>query len=380
MIRTWWQDGVWGGVPVRRLAHVMADVINACEQARVPWTRVVEEPVATTWAWELDGDEALVVPAWQGRGGAELELPATAAAFNGMSLRDPCVLHNFREALRFLVGITEVDPSGHGAGAHVYYVGGATSTEPPTTTALGIDGLTEDSLARPQEVGPWAMLRDALEALRYLRVVIQNNIDGVSGMMAAEGTTAVGEGGYYGAIGDSSTGERLNTANQAIASAITNEDTGQPLGGIFISDKVSATATWNFAQSCWVAQAAAACFESVTLRFRVANEDLGTSANALPDLPVTRAAVRFADGGTVAERVTSADVTVDAAADTLEDGTLLEWTEEKDDVVIAFVGTRTDEISSMTDAGGGEWRGSAGFCFMADQVAVTYDLDAVEEA
>jgi hypothetical protein len=257
---------------------------------------------------------------------------------------------------------------------YVYYVASATSTAGPTKSALGIDVLTEDSLTRPQQVQPWAVLRDALTQLRYLRVVVQQSLGpGALSAMGQTGTVKVGQRLGGGPEGDNSESAALTACNSAISAAIANEDSGVAVGEAYLSDKVSASAGW--APGYWLALASTICLESTTLLFRVPNS--AGLLSALPDLPVTRAEIRFADGGTVNERVTSAAVTVDGDADTITDGKEMGWSEEKDYVVIAFAGTRTSSIGSVVyDSGTGEWEGSKGFSFIVDRVGVNYDLES----
>jgi hypothetical protein len=163
MIFDWYNGGDWGGLPVRRLGHIQADMINAFSALH----RVVGVTNAYGAGVNPFGPRAMKKNRTQTVSLAT-DPAALASWFDGIPVGgqvttgDP-MRYNLRVALSMLNALCEeAEPD------EPQFLQDDLET---TVTAeyLGIDGLDAEDPIRPQDVTPWAKVRDAYEALRYLR-------------------------------------------------------------------------------------------------------------------------------------------------------------------------------------------------------------------
>ena len=163
MIYDWYNGGDWGGLPVRRLGHIQADMINAFSALH----RVVGVTNAfgagvnplgprtmkknQTQTVSLATDPAALASWFDG-------IPVGGQANTGDPMR-----YNLRVALSILNALCEeADPD------EPQFLQDDLETI-ITPEYLGIDGMDAEDPIRPQDMTPWAKVRDAYEALRYLR-------------------------------------------------------------------------------------------------------------------------------------------------------------------------------------------------------------------
>ena len=171
MIYDWYNGGDWGGLPVRRLGHIMADVINAADEVYrlikvgLPLVgigstnplsplRFKKGPtlldVITLQGTGIDAD-----PAWfddQPVGGS------TEPAWIGDPMR-----YNYRAALAMFETLCEAQTEDLPQFLQDDYESAL------TMEYLGLGDFDEDSLTRPQQVDAWAAIREAFGKLRYYR-------------------------------------------------------------------------------------------------------------------------------------------------------------------------------------------------------------------
>lgn len=151
MIFDWYNGGDWGGLPVRRLGHIMADFVNAS------W--ILYDYIRTPGTY--------TAPSYQKGDGTAISFATHPNAlptwWDDLPVGSPIIAHNFAEAFAFLEGLTD-----NRALTASQFV--ADDYESDLTLAdLGIDGLDADSMTRPQQGAIWARIRDAFERVRYLR-------------------------------------------------------------------------------------------------------------------------------------------------------------------------------------------------------------------
>jgi len=161
MIFDWYNGGDWGGLPVRRLGHIQADMINAfsalyrvvgvtaADPSNPLGSRVMKKNQTDTVS--LSTDPAALASWFDG-------IPVGGQVNTGDPMR-----YNLRVALSILNALCEEAES-----YEPQFLQEDLET-PVTAEYLGIDGLDADDPIRPQEVTPWAKVRDAYKALRYLR-------------------------------------------------------------------------------------------------------------------------------------------------------------------------------------------------------------------
>lgn len=179
MIFDWYNGGEWGGLPVRRLGHIQADMINAFS--------ALHRVVGVTAAAPLNplGPRAMKKNRTQTVSLAT-EPAALASWFDGIPVGgqvntgDP-MRYNLRVALSILNALCiEADPD------EPQFLQDDLETI-VTPEYLGIDGMDAEDPIRPQDVTPWVKVRDAYEALRYLRgpilgVLLSSAGDGEQGV------------------------------------------------------------------------------------------------------------------------------------------------------------------------------------------------------
>jgi hypothetical protein len=151
MIFDWYNGGDWGGLPVRRVGHIMADFVNAS------W--VLYDYMRTPGSY--------TAPSYQKGDGTAIsfatEPNALASWWDGLPVGSEIISHNFAEAFNFLEGLTD-----NRALTASQFV--ADDYESDLTLAdLGIDDLDAASLTRVQQGAVWGRVRDAFERVRYLR-------------------------------------------------------------------------------------------------------------------------------------------------------------------------------------------------------------------
>jgi hypothetical protein len=168
MIFDWYNGGDWGGLPVRRLGHIMADVINAADEVYrlikvglplggtnpLSPLRFKKGPstldIITLLGTGVDAD-----PAWfddQPIGGS------TEPSWIGDPMR-----YNYRAALAMFETLCEAQTEDLPQFLQDDYESAL------TMEYLGLGDFDEDSLTRPQQVDAWAAIREAFGKLRFYR-------------------------------------------------------------------------------------------------------------------------------------------------------------------------------------------------------------------
>lgn len=185
MVHDWWKGGAWGGQPVCRVGHVMADLIRA--------TMMVRGSPGDNGL--IGDDNSYYSPGWPGtpyfktKTGALLTTPSTvqAAAFDGLAVSSPIIAHNINEVYKFLKYLTTFDPAEFvlepeptTAHRYCYWVRGDDTEDPLTEADLGIDVLDEDPLKAVRDANVYAVLRRALEVPRYLRMHLVEKTEGLT--------------------------------------------------------------------------------------------------------------------------------------------------------------------------------------------------------
>lgn len=151
MIFDWYRNGEWGEIPVCRLGHIMADLVNA--------SYVLYDYVSTPGPY--------AAPQYK-RGNGNV-IPYTTAPnaeaswWDGIPVTSEIIRTNYREALEFLEGLTEERSEVASRFVSDDYKTVITAEE------LGIADMDADTLTRPHEAWVWAKLRTAMERCRYLR-------------------------------------------------------------------------------------------------------------------------------------------------------------------------------------------------------------------
>ena len=161
MIFDWYNGGEWGGLPVRRLGHIQADMINAFSALYrvVGVTNVIGSHPLGSRTMKKNCTETVSLAT---------DPAAMASWFDGIpvggqaNIGDP-MRYNLRAALSILNALCEE--------AEPYEPQFLQDDLETVVTAeyLGIDGMDAEDPIRPQDMAPWAKVRDAYEALRYLR-------------------------------------------------------------------------------------------------------------------------------------------------------------------------------------------------------------------
>lgn len=176
MVHDWWNGGAWGGVPVCRVGHVMADLIRATAKVNV----------ADEYA-NLGDDRFPYSLGFKTKTGAALTNPATvqASAFDGLPVSSPIIAYNINRVYLFLKHLTTFDPDEFvlepeavTAHRYCYWVRGDDTEDPLTEADLGIDVLDEDPLNAVRDANIYAVLRRALEVPRYLRLYLVERTEG----------------------------------------------------------------------------------------------------------------------------------------------------------------------------------------------------------
>lgn len=153
MIFDWYRGGDWGGIPVCRLGHIMADLVNA---SYILFRFVT--PTGTTGAPQYK----------RGNGNAISFASAPNAEpswWDGLPVGSGIIRDNYRAAFALLEGFTEDVDYG-------FVLDDGEFDTIISLEELGIADLTEDTLERPQQAWVWARLRTAMEKCRYLRKTV----------------------------------------------------------------------------------------------------------------------------------------------------------------------------------------------------------------
>ena len=173
MIFDWYNGGEWGGLPVRRLGHIMADVINAADEVYAlldvglgVWDsnplgllQFKKGPYATDII-TLTGAGVNADPAWFD--GLNVQgYNATGGLLVGY--RGDPYRYNYRAALAMFEALCEEQTEDLPQFMQDDY------TSALTMEYLGLGDFDEDSLTRPQQVDAWAAIRGAFGKLRYYR-------------------------------------------------------------------------------------------------------------------------------------------------------------------------------------------------------------------
>jgi hypothetical protein len=193
MIYDWYNGGDWGGIPVRRLGHIMADM----EGAMVESNRLANQSGDPPGLFKANGSQTL---------------SADPSDYDGMPLGSDYIRQNFRLVLGYLEEVTEYEPPAPSVGFGRYWAEEETGGDVITKATLGIDTLTEDSLTKPQQVQPWAVLREAFNRLRYVRAELSG--DTGAGESGAEYSHLSGDWDGYSSLADST--DRINAAIDSI--------------------------------------------------------------------------------------------------------------------------------------------------------------------
>jgi len=175
MIFDWYNGGDWGGVPVRRLGHIMADVINAADEVyrliKVGLPLGGTHPLSplrfkkgpsTLDIVTLLGTGIDAQPSWfddQPVGGS------TEPSWIGDPMR-----YNYRAALGMFETLCEAQTEDLPQFLQDDYESAL------TMEYLGLGDFDEDSLTRPQQVDAWAAIREAFGKLRYYRGRVKNTL------------------------------------------------------------------------------------------------------------------------------------------------------------------------------------------------------------
>jgi len=151
MIFDWYRGGDWGGIPVCRLGHIMADLVNVAYE---------------TYDY-IKASGSYTAPQFK-RGNGNIILftsapNAAASWWDGLPVSSDIIRHNYREALDFLDGMTDELTE-----LENRFVQDDFETV-VTAEYLGIADLDENTLERPHQAWVWAALRTAFERCRYLR-------------------------------------------------------------------------------------------------------------------------------------------------------------------------------------------------------------------
>ena len=192
MIFDWYRGGDWGGIPVCRLGHIMADLVNA---SYILFRFVT--PTGTTDAPQYKRGNGNVIS-------FSTAPNAEASWWNDLPVGSSIIRDNYRAALSFLEGLTEDVDYG-------FVTDDGDFETIISAEELGISDLTEDTLERPHQAWVWARLRTAMERCRYLRKSVR-----FSGEWEVGGETP--EGRIYSAP-ISTDNEATTRANEAVADA-----------------------------------------------------------------------------------------------------------------------------------------------------------------
>lgn len=180
MIYDWYNGGDWGGLPVRRAGHIQADMINAFSALYrvVGVTNVIGSHPLGSRAMKKNETDSVSLAT---------DPEALASWFDGVRVGgqagtgDP-MRFNLRVALSILNALcVEAEPD------EPQFLQDDLETI-VTPEYLGIDGMDAEDPIRPQDMTPWAKVRDAYEALRYLRgpipvVLLSSAGDGEQGVV-----------------------------------------------------------------------------------------------------------------------------------------------------------------------------------------------------
>lgn len=151
MIFDWYRGGDWGGIPVCRLGHIMADLVNASYQA-----------------YEyMSNAGAYTAPQYKRGNGNVISFSSAPNAepswWDGVPVSSPIIRENYREAFDFLTGLTD---------ELTEYSDRFLKDDYETVVDadyLGIADIDANTLERAQQAWVWARLRTAFERCRYLR-------------------------------------------------------------------------------------------------------------------------------------------------------------------------------------------------------------------
>lgn len=226
MIYDWYNGGEWGGLPVRRLGHIMADMYGAMAESY----RLARQSATPPGLFKANGSQT---------GGDD------PADYDGMPLGSDYIRQNFRLVLGYLEEVTEYEPPAPSGAGIRYWAEEDTGVDVITKATLGIDALTEDSLTKPQQVQPWAILREAFNRLRYVRAGISGEIG--SGEGNSDYSHLSGDWDGYSSLADPTA--RINAA---IDSVSLSEDqqisyqlaTGCTVSGVTVAGEGPPHRTW----------------------------------------------------------------------------------------------------------------------------------------
>ena len=178
MIFDWYNGGDWGGIPVRRLGHVMADVINAADEVyrllNLGLGLGQSNPLLGLQFKKgiLNSDKITILgtginadPAWYDG----IRVSGARAASAGVTQGDP-MRYNYRAALGMFETLCEAQTEDLPQFLQDDYESAL------TMEYLGLGDFDEDSLTRPQQVDAWAAIREAFGKLRYYRGRVKNTL------------------------------------------------------------------------------------------------------------------------------------------------------------------------------------------------------------
>lgn len=151
MIFDWYRDGDWGGIPVCRLGHIMADLVNVSYEA-----------------YEyMSNAKTYTAPQYKRGNGNVISFSAAPNAepswWDGLPVSSQIIRENYREAFDFLMGLTDERTEGTDR-----FLQGDFETV-VDADYLGIADINADTLERAQQTWVWARLRTAFERCRFLR-------------------------------------------------------------------------------------------------------------------------------------------------------------------------------------------------------------------
>ena len=151
MIFDWYNGGDWGGIPVRRLGHIMADLVNVSYEAHQ----------------YMSSAGAYTAPQYKRGNGNVISFStapnAEAAWWDDTPVGSLIIRQNYQEAFDFLEGLTDERSEGFDRFLQDDF---ETVVD---ADYLGIADIDANTLERAQQTWVWARLRTAFERCRYLR-------------------------------------------------------------------------------------------------------------------------------------------------------------------------------------------------------------------